>query len=180
MSNMPFFSVIIATYNAEIFIGRALESVIQQGVFNKNVELIVIDGKSTDSTVDIIKKYNKYISYYVSEEDSGIYDAYNKGLQKANGEYVYFLGADDWLYARNVLGLIMNIIKQNFPDVLSCPVCVVDEKLQLYKTSGGRVDLENLKKCIIMPPHQGMFMKTSTLKNNNYKFDTTYKLMADA
>ncbi|MGJ1378235.1 glycosyltransferase family 2 protein [Sphingobacterium multivorum] len=88
-------SIIIATYNAGVCIERCLNSIVPQ--LNDDTELLIIDGNSKDNTVSIVEKYNSSISYFVSENDSGIYDAWNKGICKAKGEWIMFIGADDIL-----------------------------------------------------------------------------------
>jgi len=89
------YSIIIATYNAEKHLSKAVESLIKE--ISNSHELIIIDGGSTDKTIDIINKHSKYINYWISEPDKGIYDAWNKGLQIAKGDWIMFLGADDCL-----------------------------------------------------------------------------------
>ncbi|MBD2751866.1 glycosyltransferase family 2 protein [Spirosoma validum] len=87
-------SIIIVVYNAKSTITQAIQSVIDQvGSF----ELVIIDGGSTDGTVDVIKDYENEIDFWVSEPDNGIYDAMNKGVKNSNGKWIYFLGADDVL-----------------------------------------------------------------------------------
>lgn len=89
----PTFSIIIAVFNGEKTIERAINSVLSQSY--SNFELIIIDGDSRDNSKEIIKKYNKYIEYWISERDDGVYDAWNKGIGKSRGEWISFLGADD-------------------------------------------------------------------------------------
>lgn len=86
-------SIVIATYNADKVLERALKSVIP----NRPFELILIDGGSRDNTLSIIKKYADQITYWISEKDNGIYDAWNKGVKVAKGDWIMFLGADDAL-----------------------------------------------------------------------------------
>ena len=90
-------TIIIATYNSEKYLDKCLESIAIQSY--PKIELIIIDNCSTDSTLNIINKYNLRINLRVfSEPDSGIYDALNKGVVLASGEYILFLGSDDYLY----------------------------------------------------------------------------------
>ena len=99
-------SVIIPTYNASNTIDRAILSVLCQ-TYN-NIELIIVDGKSTDQTLDIIRDIsskNNKINWF-SERDEGIYDAMNKGIKLAKGEWLYFMGSDDILYSNKVLSNI--------------------------------------------------------------------------
>lgn len=89
----PLLTVITVVFNGEQFLEKTILSVIEQTY--DNVEYIIIDGGSTDATVDIIKKYSKQIDYWVSEHDSGISDAFNKGIVLATGQYLNFLNAGD-------------------------------------------------------------------------------------
>jgi glycosyltransferase involved in cell wall biosynthesis len=92
----PLISVVTAVYNGEKFLEQAIKSVLTQSY--DNVELIVIDGGSTDGTLDIIKKYDKQINYWVSEPDHGLYDALAKGFSLASGDIFSWLNADDIYY----------------------------------------------------------------------------------
>ena len=91
----PLFSVIIATYNAAGTLEKCLQRVKAQDY--TNFELLVIDGKSTDGTLHVIERNKIMIAYFISEPDKGIYDAWNKGLLQAKGEWIVFIGADDFL-----------------------------------------------------------------------------------
>lgn len=86
-------SVITVTYNAEAFIERTVESVVRQTY--QDIEYIIMDGASKDRTLDIVRRYGDKISLLVSEPDKGLYDAMNKALDRATGEYVIFLNAGD-------------------------------------------------------------------------------------
>jgi glycosyltransferase involved in cell wall biosynthesis len=104
----PLISVIIVTYKAVDYLESAIKSVIGQKY--AKVELIIIDGGSTDGTVDVIQKYEDRISQWISEPDSGIYDAMNKGIKLAKGDWVFFLGSDDILV--NILHKIALLLKK--------------------------------------------------------------------
>lgn len=97
-NNFPPVSIITSVYNGEKYIKETIENVINQ-TYN-NIEYIIIDGGSTDDTVDIIKKYKKQIAYWKSEPDNGMYDAINKGLSVCTGKIIAYLNSDD-LYADN-------------------------------------------------------------------------------
>ena len=88
-------SIIIATYNAGKTLQRCLDSIAAEK--SENIELLIIDGKSKDNTLDIIKKNKSIINCWLSETDKGIYDAWNKGIKLAKGKWIMFLGADDIL-----------------------------------------------------------------------------------
>ena len=94
MKEFPLISVVTVSYNAIATIEQTILSVINQKY--SAIEYIIIDGGSTDGTVDIIKKYEDKISYWVSERDNGIYDAMNKGIRHATGKIVGIINSDDW------------------------------------------------------------------------------------
>lgn len=98
---MPIISVITICYNAETGIEKTIQSVINQRF--QNYEYLIIDGGSIDKTVPIIEKYRDKISFYISESDNGIYDAMNKGIRKATGEWLIFMNAGDMFANEYVL-----------------------------------------------------------------------------
>jgi glycosyltransferase involved in cell wall biosynthesis len=110
MSNLPLVSIITVVYNGSKTIEQTIQSVLNQTY--SNIEYIIIDGGSTDSTVDIIKKYDNNISQWVSEPDKGLYDAMNKGISKANGEIIGMINSDDW-YEVNASALIVDAFQQH-------------------------------------------------------------------
>ncbi|KHG33837.1 MAG: hypothetical protein OA34_08170 [Sulfurospirillum sp. MES] len=99
--NKPLISVITVVYNGERHLEETIQSVINQTY--DNVEYIIIDGGSTDGTLDIIKKYEDKIDYWVSEKDNGIYDAMNKGICLSFGEWINFMNVGDKFYDKNTL-----------------------------------------------------------------------------
>jgi glycosyltransferase involved in cell wall biosynthesis len=107
--NNPLISIITVVYNGVSTLEQTILIVINQTY--KNIEYIIIDGGSIDGTVDIIKKYEDKLAYWVSEPDKGIYDAMNKGIDKATGEWINFMNAGDCFNFYNILedGFQMNI-----------------------------------------------------------------------
>jgi glycosyltransferase involved in cell wall biosynthesis len=103
----PVVSIITITYNAEKFLEKTIRSVLAQTY--PHIEYIIIDGKSKDSTVDIIKRYEANIAQWISEPDKGIYDAMNKGLARATGEFVWFMNAGDEIFAPDTLEKMMSL-----------------------------------------------------------------------
>ena len=97
----PLISIITAVYNGSATIGETIKSISAQTF--TNFEYIIIDGGSTDGTLDILRKHNDEIDYWVSAPDNGIYDAFNKGIDLAKGDWLYFIGADDRLFDNSVL-----------------------------------------------------------------------------
>lgn len=106
----PLVSIVCAVYNGEAHLENTLESILGQTY--KNIEIIVIDGGSNDSTIAIIERYNPNIEYWVSESDTGIADAWNKGLKHTHGEIIGFLNSDDY-YAPDMVQKAVTKIGEN-------------------------------------------------------------------
>lgn len=106
----PLLSIITVVYNSEAFIEKTIENVLTQ--LDDDIEYIIIDGNSSDNTINILKKYDDKITQWVSEDDEGIYDAMNKGIKLANGKWIGFINAGDY-YEKHILTLIKNLIKTN-------------------------------------------------------------------
>lgn len=102
----PKVSIITVVYNAEDILKKTLESINCQTY--SNIEHIIIDGNSNDNTLQILKQNLKVDTKIISEEDNGIYDAMNKGLKIANGEYIWFINAGDQIYSENIISLIFD------------------------------------------------------------------------
>jgi len=150
-AHRPVISIITVVRNGREVIERTIQSVLDQRY--PNIEYIVIDGGSTDGTVDIIKRYASRISYWVSEPDKGIYDAMNKALDHVRGEGHLFLNAGDYfvgnaipehpqlpcfinVYKKNVFGKVRRIRKKDYR--LGLPYC---HQGILFETRGVRYDL---------------------------------------
>ena len=172
---LPKITVVTVVYNRVNTIEQAISSVVNQTY--PNLEYIVIDGGSTDGTVDIIKKYEKRISYWVSEKDNGIYDAMNKGVRVATGEYVEFLNSDDCFYSEDILEKVAKELDAE-TDILSCRACVVDEETLVERVIGD-VSISEKKNYHggMVISHQGMFTRRNLLIK--YPFDTKYKIKGD-
>ena len=162
-------SIIIVTLNARATIKQSIESVLNQNY--NNLELIVIDGGSTDGTIEILTAYNFGINHWRSEPDKGIYDAMNKGIAIARGKWILFLGADDKL-----CNGILNEIFLNSPypsvDLLYGKVAMDNSS----KTFGGASDYQQLIATNI--PHQAIFYNKMLLNKYN-GYDLRFKILAD-
>ena len=108
---MPLFSIITINYNNSEGLQRTIESVISQSF--KDYEFIVIDGKSTDNSVLVLEKFKPYFTFCVSEKDKGIYDAQNKGIQKATGNYLIFMNSGDCFSENDILQKTALFINEN-------------------------------------------------------------------
>jgi len=168
-------TIITVVYNNVNTLEQTILSVLRQTY--KNIEYIIIDGGSNDGTVSIIKKYETGISYWISEKDDGIYNAMNKGIGAATGEYIQFLGADDFFVNENVIERVvktLEILKR--PDILSAAVWIVDEKYKIQRNLHPRVGLTEIITGHMLP-HQGIFMRAQILKN--YRFNEIYRIGSD-
>lgn len=117
-------SIITVTYNSAKYVEDCIHSIIRQNY--NNIEYIVVDGNSTDGTVDIIKKYSSHITKWISEEDGGMYDALNKGMKLATGDVVGILNSDDVLASADVISEIVNCFQQEKVDSLYGDLVYVD------------------------------------------------------
>jgi len=127
MTELPLITVITVVLNGEKYLEQTIQSVINQTY--PNVEYIIIDGGSTDGTLDIVKKYEDRIDYWVSEKDRGIYDAMNKGITTATGSYVLLLNSDDYFFANKILQDIIVHLNEisKFPDIVYGDTCALEE-----------------------------------------------------
>ena len=101
MQKLPKVSIITVTYNAEKYLEATIQSVLEQTY--SNIEYLIIDGQSKDKTLEIIKKYENQITTWISQPDKGLYDAMNKGIALATGDYLWFMNAGDEIFAKNTL-----------------------------------------------------------------------------
>ena len=168
-------SIITVVYNAVATIEQTILSVVKQDY--SNIEYIIVDGGSTDGTLDIVKKYEKKIALWLSEPDHGIYDAMNKGLTHATGNYIYYLGADDCLLAPTSISQVVSFLQDNPEvDVLCASVMMVDSVYRIEKVYSS-----NFSEADVLSgyntPHQGMFVRREILQK--YRFDTSYHIAAD-
>lgn len=164
------FSIITVTYNAGKSLETTLKSIREQTF--KDFELILIDGRSTDETLDIINANMDIISSFISEKDKGIYDAMNKGIKLAKGEFSVFLNAGDEFYDEHVLANVAKSVENsNQYNIYLGYADYYDGK----KRKTVYPDLTNLpyKFC-----HQSMFYRTSILKSSPY--DVRYRLSGDS
>jgi glycosyltransferase involved in cell wall biosynthesis len=166
----PKISVIIVVFNGARTLPQAIESVLRQTY--KNVELIVVDGGSTDGTLDILRKYESNNFIWKSEPDKGIYDAMNKGIMMAHGEWLHFLGADDTLINDKVLENVFNNESHVGIDFLYGNVYF----LSLKKVYDGPFDEDKILFKNIC--HQSIFYKKFIHEKMGY-YNMEYKLFAD-
>jgi glycosyltransferase involved in cell wall biosynthesis len=163
----PIVSVIIVTFNAEAHIEQAVKSFLTQTFERK--ELVIIDGGSTDNTISIIGGFDQSLIKWISEPDKGIYDAMNKGIKMAKGEWLYFLGADDYFINNLVLE---KVFERPYADIMYGDVYSV----QLRRKYDGPTNSEKLLFSNLC--HQSIFYKRVVFeKAGLYSLD--FKLFSD-
>ena len=164
-------TIIIPTYNSANSIKTALDSIVNQTWF-ENLECLIMDGLSTHDTVSIIDNY-QFPNLVVSvEKDKGIYDAMNKGIRKAKGEFVYFMGSDDKLFDDTIIERVFSHDYKNY-DVLYGNV--FNEELGI--TYDGKFDDEKI--CLQPICHQSTFYRRTLFEKFGY-YNTSMRVSADA
>ena len=170
-------SIIIATWNAAKTLRTCLDSIVPQ--LNKDVELILVDGSSKDETNEIIDSYGDKVSVHISEPDKGIYDAWNKGVKAAKGDWVMFVGADDRLRpdaVANYIGFLSNI-KGYSCELVSSKRTMYDEDGHEIRTVGSQWKWPICLKG--MPISHPGALHSRTLFAEVGLFDISYKIGGD-
>ncbi len=175
MSGNPKISVITVVYNGAEVIEGTIKNVLAQTY--KNIEFIIIDGASKDNTLEIVNNYKSYLAKIISEPDKGLYDAMNKGLMHATGDYVIFINAGDAFYNHNVLENIF-ANKKSYADVYYGETVITDEqeneigmrRLSVPKQLNWKSFSMGMLVC-----HQSIFIKRTIAE----KYNTDYRLAAD-
>lgn len=164
-------SIITVCYNCRDNIHKTLDSVASQE--SDNYEYIIVDGKSTDGTLDVVNSYTKKINnmIVISEDDQGIYDAMNKGVRHAHGDYVFFLNAGDVFYNSDVISNVTKLFPKGY-DIIYGNV-LVNDRIERYENYSW-FDFIYLGRTIC---HQAIFAKRQLLLKE--PFDLNYKICAD-
>ena len=165
-------TVITVVFNGRRYIEQTIASVINQSY--NNIEYIIIDGGSTDGTIDIIKKYSDRIHYWKSEPDKGVYDAMNKGIDAATGDWINFMNAGDYFYSTESVSQIFSTDE----NIDKYAIIYGDAEFRLNKIAYIVEASENSQSNEFMPfSHQASFVKSDIAKAT--KFDLEYKITAD-
>lgn len=170
----PKISVVTVCYNAVNDIEKTILSVINQTY--SNIEYLIIDGGSTDGTMDIVNKYKDKIDVIVSEPDKGIYDAMNKGIDRATGDWINFMNAGDYFYKKNCINDIFNkSIDANIAMVIGDSALFLDGKYYQIKCKPFYERLPLHQEMGFT--HQSSFVRSNLAKH--IKFNLKYKYAAD-
>lgn len=169
LPGLPIVTVITVVYNGETSIGDTIKSVTNQDY--ENLEYIIVDGGSTDKTIEIIKSFEDKIDLWISERDRGIYDAMNKGIALANGNWINFMNSGDRLAKENTLSQIFT--QNHEADLLYGDALIEYDAFSVpFPVHPLNTIWKNSPFC-----HQACFVKDAVMKA--YKFDLQYKIGAD-
>lgn len=176
-------TLVTATYNSEQYLEDTIQSVISQTY--KNIEYIIVDGKSSDNTVSIIKKYASHIDQWVSETDRGMYDALNKGMQMATGDIIGLVHSNDILASNDVIESIVKVFESKDIDTAYGDLEYVDtEDLnKIYRIWKGKPYKRSLFHSGWMPAHPTFYIKKECFEQyggylNHFYSAADYEFMA--
>ena len=182
------FSIIIATYNSEKTLIRCLESVFSQTC--KDVEVLIKDGASTDNTVSLLNEYANQFSFYKSSDDSGVYDAWNECIKYSTGDWLLFLGSDDYFTDENALTSVIPYLeaahKMNAPLVHGQNLIIrSNEVVQVLGSTFENLKAALMKKMVVRHPgcfHNRVMMSEIGLYDTHFKivgdYDLVYRLVS--
>jgi glycosyltransferase involved in cell wall biosynthesis len=174
-STRPRLSIILATWQAATTLERCLASTVEQTF--KDWELVVADGASTDGSVDIIRSYDAHIAWWVSEKDAGIYDAWNTALGHARGEYVCFIGADDYWANPEALARLFDAINGDAYDLVTSVGQIENKETGKVYKFGAAFDFRRIGPRAIVS-HPGLLHRRALFDEHGL-FNTGYKIAAD-
>ena len=170
-------TIVTVCRNSEQYLSETIESVINQTY--PNIEYIVIDGASTDATVDIIKRYQSCINIWLSEPDTGMYDAMNKGLARASGDYILILNSDDLLESNDTISKVVDTIGEERPDYFyGNLIKFIDRKYKKVRLFPVNFMLLLLSKHLTFASHPCFFV-SAKLNKALGGYDSTYKNASD-
>lgn len=175
MTKQPKISIITINYNDKRGLINTVESVIKQT--NTDFEYIIIDGGSSDGSKDYLEAQQAHFDYWVSESDRGIYDAMNKGLLKATGDYIYFLNSGDYFLFGEVLEVIAKELIEKMPDLLAVAVLKTNTQTGFCQVDMPKfIDKLSLFKNMIC--HQSLFVNKNVFKEVG-DFELAFKIKSD-
>lgn len=179
MKSTPLITVIVAVFNGAKTLQQYIDSVAHQSYPNK--ELIIIDGGSNDGTVDLLKANNEQIKYWISEPDKGIYNAWNKGLSQAKGDWICFLGADDYFWDAQVLERMAAALAKLHPSIRVAYGQIMllnNDGESLYPVGEPWQKVKERFKQLMCIPHPGAMHRRS-LFDECGGFDESFRIAGD-
>jgi glycosyltransferase len=178
VGSQPRVSVVTVTLNSRAHIEDTIRSVLAQTY--PSIEYVIVDGGSTDGTVDVIRAHENRLAAWVSEPDRGIADAFNKGLAKTSGDYILFLNSDDWLADREAVSIAMEAaVRSGHPEVIFGDCDIVDRDtgrpLRRLSMSWSPIAFRSGSRMI---NHPALFTRRSYFEKYG-TFDTSYRIAMD-
>jgi len=175
MNESPLISIITVVLNGEKYLENAIKSVLSQSY--RNYEYIIIDGCSADRTIEIIKRHEEEITFWTSEPDNGISDAFNKGIKLAHGEIIGILNSDDWLEPE-AIKKIVKIFSSDKPDIICGAVRFWEKEKEVVVSYPDLISLNHETSI----HHTGVFIKKSVyekfgLYDTHFKYAMDYELL---
>ena len=173
-------SIITVTYNCQTTLSDTIKSVLQQTY--PNIEYIIVDGLSTDNTINIIKQYQPLFNgrmKWISEKDNGIYDAMNKGIQLTTGDVIGILNSDDFFSSNDIIQQIANAFNNNNIDAVYGDIHFINptnNKCIRYYSS--KIFKRSMMRFGLMPAHPSFYIKKECFSKFGL-YDTKYKIAAD-
>lgn len=182
--NRPLISVVTVCFNSESTLERTLNSVFSQAF--PRYEYIIINGNSTDNTAAIIESYSNMFSHVIAESDNGIYDAMNKGLRLATGEYILFLNSDDYLANDNIFYTVNNLhMSLSSSHIIAGSIAFIPPSncgaiiKQRPPWTSSKSSFTDNPLFFKQNPHPAIFFPNSILKSNNISYNTQLQISAD-
>ncbi|WP_246275903.1 glycosyltransferase family 2 protein [Methanolobus zinderi] len=166
--------MITACFNSEQFIEETIQSVLDQSY--PDIEYIIVDGRSSDGTMEIVKRYEDSISKIISEPDEGVYDAMNKGIQNSTGDIIYFLNSGDHLHSKDTISNVIEMFSDDSVVTVYGNVRMIGQDGQKKNVRGCRVTLNSLLYRRIC--HQALFVRKELFDELGL-FSLELKLSAD-
>jgi glycosyltransferase involved in cell wall biosynthesis len=175
----PLITIITSSYDAAEHLPNAIQSIREQTY--GNIEWIIVDGASGDGTLDILRQNEDVIDYWVSEPDKGIYDAWNKGIRHATGDWILFLGADDYLWTQDVLQETAAVLDSAYPiyRVVYGKVALVNQAGEgIYFSGESWERVRNRFRSVMCLPHTALFHHRDLFRVHG-EFDTSFRISGD-
>ena len=166
--DLPLITIVTVCYNAEKTIEESIQSVLNQTY--PNIEYVIIDGGSKDHTVALLEKYKYQLGYFISEPDNGIYDAMNKALKVAKGDWLYFLGSDDVLINKSIIAEMVSLFTDRSTIYYGNVIFKNQNTVYNFTISKWTLCYRNIS-------HQSLFYTKESYKSQDY--DTSFIIFAD-
>ncbi len=174
----PVISIITIVYNGKQTLQKTIDSISQQSY--KNIEYIIVDGASIDGTITLVEKNKRVVKKWISEPDNGLYDAMNKGINLATGDYLWFINSGDEVYRETTVEDVVKGFGPEWPDVIYGDTIMIDEE---GKEIGDRrlkppvqLSWKDFKKGMLVS-HQSILVSTkiAQLYNTKYRFSADFE-----